>query len=113
MQPLHETENRLGRSLGSGLWGGLNRILVCAIMGAVCLLVALLLTPIAKNDQELEGQLQELRGQIAQEQAFNKQGNRLISLLQWDTEYLKTIARDRLGVMEEGEKILRFEPEKP
>lgn len=91
----------------------MNRLLVGSIVLVVLAFIALAFRPEWERREELRRQLEEEQARLAAEQLLEKQRLREVHLLQTDREYVEIIARDKLGVMKEGETIFRLEPPKP
>jgi cell division protein FtsB len=63
-----------------------------------------------KDSREQSERVDELRDAIQKEQTLLAQHTRQVDLLKNDPTYIETIARDRLDMMKEGEKIYRIDP---
>src|SRR5277367_6346199 len=87
------------------VWHSLNRLLVALIAFTVITLIACAFVPELKNAREQSDHVDDLRGQIQKEQTLLAQHTREVELLKNDPTYIETIARDRLGMMKEGETI--------
>ncbi|MDX2080909.1 MAG: septum formation initiator family protein [Terrimicrobiaceae bacterium] len=95
------------------VWHQVNRLLTAAIFLVALIFVALAFRPEWNRRNELARQLEEEQAKLAAEQLLQKQRTREVHLLQTDPEYVEMIARDKLGVMREGEVIFRLDPPKP
>lgn len=84
-----------------------------AIAIVVIVFVALAFRPEWNRRAELQAQLEEEQARLAAEQLLEKQRLREVHLLQNDPGYVEIIARDKLGVMREGETIFRLDSNKP
>ncbi len=93
------------------VWHTLNRLLVALIAFTVVTLIACAFVPLLKNAREGWDRADDLRDQIAKEQALVDQDKRKRELLTSDPTYIETIARDRLDMMKNGETIYRIDPE--
>ena len=58
---------------------------------------------------ELARQLEEEKAKLNAEVLLQKKREREVTLLQTDPGYVEIIARDKLGVMKEGETIIRLD----
>jgi len=95
------------------VWHQINRLLMAGILIVVLIFVALTFRPEWNRRAELQRQLEEEQSKLKAEQLLEKQRQREVHLLQTDPEYVEIIARDKLGVMKEGETIFRLEQGKP
>jgi|GEM_PF-753741 len=91
------------------LWHQLNRFVSVLIVIALLIFVGLLFYPEWVRRGELASQLANEQTKLTAEQLLQKQRAREVVLLQNDPEYFETIARDKIGVMKEGETIMRLE----
>ncbi|MDD5199302.1 MAG: septum formation initiator family protein [Terrimicrobiaceae bacterium] len=90
-------------------WRAVNRFLVVFIgLGAVAL-IALAFVPELRRIDEMRETLAGLQKELAAQQLLLRQQQREERWLNEDPGYVETIARDRLGVMKEGETIFRFD----
>jgi len=94
------------------IWHLINKLLVGAIVLVVCGFGALTFHPEWTRRNELATQLEAEQAKFAAEQLLQKQRAREVHLLQNDPEYVEMIARDKLGVMKEGETIFRLDAPK-
>jgi len=78
------------------------------IAGAVAVAVAAFYPEIARH-RALSKQLAEEKGVLAEEELRKARREREVHLLKTDSEYVEIIARDRIGVMKEGETIYRLD----
>lgn len=93
-------------------WHQVNRLLTAAIFLVALIFVALAFRPEWNRRNELARQLSQEEAKLASELLLQKQRTREVQLLQTDPEYVEMIARDKLGVMREGETIFRLDPPK-
>jgi cell division protein FtsB len=63
--------------------------------------------------RSLSNQLAEEKNTLADEQLTKARREREVHLLKTDSEYVEIIARDRIGVMKEGETIYRLDSSAP
>lgn len=93
-------------------WNIINRVMISAIIVALCIAGALVFIPILKQQgEELEHQ-RHLEAEIKKETALLAKQSREVELLKNDPEYISIIARDKLNVMKPGETILRLDAPK-
>ena len=91
------------------IWHHLNRFLTVLIVLAGVLFIGLMLYPEWRHRNQLSAKLEEQRGKLRAEQLLQKKREREVHLLKTDPGYVETIARDKLGVMKEGETIFRLD----
>lgn len=90
-------------------WRAVNRgLLVLIALGAV-VIIALAFVPELRRLREMRADLATLKEDLKAEELRLLQQQRQERWLNEDPEYVETIARDRLGVMKEGETILRLD----
>lgn len=97
------------RRRNPAIWHHINLFLTVLIVLAGLLFVALTFYPEWKHRNKLSVQLEEEQAKLAAEQLLQKKREREVNLLQTDPGYVETIARDKLGVMKEGETIFRLD----
>lgn len=101
----------LRRRRESDFWRSVNRFLILLIgVGTVCVLVLWFIPELRRID-EMRSSLAALERDKAEEELRLRQQQRQESWLHEDPEYVETLARDRLGVMKEGETIFRLDTE--
>jgi len=91
------------------LWHRINRLLTGLIFVAVILFAGLTFYPEWAHRNQLAQQLKEEQDKLRAEQLLQKKREREVTLLQTDPSYVEVIARDKLGVMKEGETIFRLD----
>ncbi len=90
-------------------WRAVNRFLVLLIgIGAVVVIV-LAFVPELRRIQEMRANLDGLQKELASQQLLLRQQQRQEKWLHDDPAYVEILARDRLGVMKEGETIFRLD----
>lgn len=94
-------------------WHTANRALIGLIVVVILLLGAFLFYPQIERRKELALQLEEEQAVLREEEARRELHRREVHLLENDPEYVEIIARDRIGVMKEGETIFRFDSQVP
>lgn len=104
MQPL-----RSKRRKNPEVWHKANRMLIALIItGSVAVGVSAFYPEIVRL-HSLSDQLAGEKDILANEQLKKARREREIHLLKNDSEYVEIIARDRIGVMKEGETIFRLD----
>lgn len=91
------------------IWHHLNRFLTVLIVLAGLLFVGLTFYPEWVHRNQIAAKLEEEQAKLRAEQLLQKKREREVTLLQTDPGYVETIARDKLGVMKEGETIFRLD----
>ncbi|MEI6278520.1 MAG: septum formation initiator family protein [Verrucomicrobiae bacterium] len=99
----------LKRRRNPALWHHINRLLTWLIIVAALLFAALNFYPEWVHRNQLAQQLREEQAKLQSEQLLQKKREREVTLLQTDPGYVEVIARDKLGVMKEGETIFRLD----
>lgn len=83
-------------------------LIALILSGAVAVGVAAFYPEIIRL-RSLANQLAEEKNILANEQLVKARREREVHLIKTDNEYLEIIARDRIGVMKEGETIFRLD----
>jgi len=91
------------------LWHRINRLLTGLIFVAVVLFAGADLLPRVGPPQPARAAAQREEDKLRAEQLLQKKREREVTLLQTDPSYVEVIARDKLGVMKEGETIFRLD----
>lgn len=102
-------EIRSKRRRNPEVWHKANRLVIILIVFAIIGGALLAFLPEIARHKSLANQLEQEKETLAREELVNRQRAREVHLLQNDPEYVEIIARDKLGVMKEGETILRLE----
>ncbi|HWL54079.1 MAG TPA: septum formation initiator family protein [Chthoniobacteraceae bacterium] len=97
------------RKRDPGVWPVLNRLVVATIILALCVGAVVAFLPILNQRKAQARRLNELRTEVARQEALIAKNSRAVELLKSDPEYIETIARDRLDLMKPGETIFRIE----
>jgi cell division protein FtsB len=91
------------------VWHKANRMMIALIIaGGAAVAVAAFYPEIARH-RALSSQLAEEKSTLAAEELKKARREREVHLLKHDSEYVEIIARDRIGVMKEGETIYRLD----
>ena len=91
------------------IWHHLNRFLTVLIVLAGVLFIGLTLYPEWKRRNHFAVKLEEEQAKLRAEQLLQKKREREVNLLKTDPGYVEVIARDKLGVMKDGETIFRLD----
>jgi len=97
------------RTRDPGVWPILNRMVVATIILALCVGAVVAFLPILNQRKAQAQRLEQLRAEVARQEALITKNSRAVELLKSDPEYIETIARDRLDLMKPGETIFRIE----
>lgn len=92
------------------IWQRLNRILFTLLFLAVWLGIISLFVPPYKKLQAARGETDALQAQRDEQKVLLARATREVNWLKNDSNYLESIARDRLDLMKEGETVFRLEP---
>ncbi|MEI8293824.1 MAG: septum formation initiator family protein [bacterium] len=106
MQPI-----RSKRRKNPEVWHNANRFMIALIIVACVAFAAAAFYPEIARHRSLSAQLAEEQAVLAAEQLTKARREREVHLLKNDKEYVEIIARDRIGVMKEGETIYRLDPQ--
>jgi cell division protein FtsB len=87
----------------------LNRFLTVLIVVGGLLLAALAFYPQWVYREQLAERLKDDQAKLRAEQLLQKKSEREVVLLQNDPGYIEAIARDKLGMMKDGETIFRLD----
>jgi cell division protein FtsB len=91
------------------VWHKANRMMIALIIaGGAAVAVAAFYPEIARH-RALSVQLAEEKSTLTAEELKKARREREVHLLKHDSEYVEIIARDRIGVMKEGETIYRLD----
>jgi cell division protein FtsB len=104
-----EAVEHLKRRRNPAIWHHVNRLLAGLIIVAALLFAALNFYPEWVHRNQLGQQLRDEQAKLQAEQLLQKKREREVTLLQTDPGYVEAIARDKLGVMKEGETIFRLD----
>jgi cell division protein FtsB len=95
------------------LWHKANRLVATLIVAGSVAGAVVLFYPEWIRHAALAEQLEEERAKLRAEELLREQRTREVDLLQNDPEYVEIIARDKIGVMKEGETIFRLDAAPP
>ena len=88
----------------------LNRILIIAIIVAICIGGVVASVPVFKQYREQNERIDQLQKSLEREKALHARRIREERLLRNDPAYLEIVSRDRLDVMKPGETIIHLDP---
>ena len=108
MQPL-----RSKRRKNPEVWHKANRMMIALIIAGFAAVAVAAFYPEILRHRSLSSQLAEEKNTLADEQLTKARREREVHLLKTDSEYVENIARDRIGVMKEGETIYRLDSSAP
>ena len=95
------------------VWSMANRLIsLLIVMGALAFLM-MAFYPEWTRKKDLSSQLAKEKSKLSAEELLRKQRSREVDLLKNDPEYVEAIARDKIGVMKEGETIYRLDSPGP
>lgn len=98
---------------GPGFWKALNRFLIVLIAIFLVAIIVLSFSPQLVRRKSMTDALNEKKADLAALQLLQKKREREVFLLENDTFYIETLARDKLGLMKDGETIFRLETDPP
>ena len=87
---------------------GIRLMSIFIVAGALAFLLVAFY-PEWTRKKDLSTQLAHEKSTLSAEELLRKQRSREVDLLKNDTEYVEAIARDKIGVMKEGETIYRLD----
>ena len=93
-----------------GIWHSLNRFLLTLIVLSATIPIGYSFLPEVKKRKEAEMRNDELRTRIEDKRMELAHLELQEKLLKTDPEYVGTIARDHLDLMDKGETIYRLDP---
>ena len=93
-------------------WRAVNRFLIVMIGLGVVAGTALYFVPELRRIEEMRAGLAGLQKELAAQQLLLLQQQRQDKWLHEEPDYVEQLARDRLGLMKEGETIYRLDEEK-
>ncbi|HEY8900100.1 MAG TPA: septum formation initiator family protein [Chthoniobacterales bacterium] len=94
-------------------WRAVNRFLIVLIGLGTIVMIVLAFVPELRRITEMRETLAGLEKDLEGQKLLLLQQQREEKWLNEDPAYVETLARDRLGVMKEGETILRLEEPAP
>lgn len=94
-------------------WNAINRVLFVLLVVLGLAGIGLWFYPELAKRNAMSNYLDEQKKELAAQELLRKQRDREVYLLENDTAYIETIARDKLDLMKEGETIFRLDPAQP
>jgi cell division protein FtsB len=91
------------------VWHKANRMMIALIVAGCAAVAVAAFYPEIIRHRSLTRQLAEEKSVLAEEELKKARRSREVDLLKNDGEYVEIIARDRIGVMKEGETIYRLD----
>jgi cell division protein FtsB len=101
---------RTRRRRNPEVWLKANRLVATLIALGLVAFALLAFHPEWERHRDLATRLEEEQAVLRDQELVLQQRGRELHLLQNDLEYVENIARDTLGVMKEGEEIIRLDP---
>ena len=92
-----------------GVLQTLNRVIFALVISLFIIGMLACFYPAMKARSEQRTALAKIASEVDTAQILNEKNVREVARLRNDPEYLGLIARDKLGLMREGETIFRFE----
>ena len=106
-------ELRLQRRRKAEAWNRANRLVAALIGAALLTVLGMAFFPEIVRHRELDAQLSRHKEALKREEALREEQRREVHLLENEPEYVEAIARDKIGVMKEGETIVRLDGPAP
>jgi cell division protein FtsB len=95
------------------VWRKANRLVATLIVLSLVAFALMAFHPEWERHRALAAQLEEEKAVLREQELLLKQRERELHLLQNDPEYVEILARDTLGMMKEGEEIMRLDASAP
>lgn len=100
-------------SAAPGIWSRLTQVVVCLIVIAVLLLLAMCYLPLIRQNERFRREILRHDGLIAREEAVARQTREALEILRTDPRAVERLARERLGYARPGETVIWFEAPAP
>lgn len=94
-------------------WRMANRLIIALIVVGGTIIAALAFYPEFRKIEEMKSNIANLKSEVAAEQLQMLKQQREEHWLKTDPGYVEMLAREKLGVMKEGETVIRLDLEKP
>ena len=104
------------RRVDLGIWDKLTKAVVCLLIIAALLAVAVWYLPLIKQNERMRAEILRLEGEVTEEKKISMRRKVAIEALRNDPETVERYAREKLGLAKPGETVIRFEdpePERP
>jgi cell division protein FtsB len=108
--PFPVQQLRTRRRRNPEVWLKANRLVATLIALGLVAIAVLAFHPEWERHQDLAARLEEEQAVLREQELLLQQRDRELHLLQHDPEYVENLARDTLGLMKEGEEIIRLDP---
>jgi hypothetical protein len=92
-------------------WRTVNRLMIGLIVVGGIIIAALAFYPEFRKIEEMKSNIANLKSEVAAEQLLMLKQQREENWLKTDPEYVEILAREKLGVMKEGETVIRLDLE--
>lgn len=93
----------------TGIWHSLNRFVLTLIVLSGTVPIGYSFLPEVDKHKAQDARVEELKAEVLKKRMTLVRHQREENLLKHDPEYLGLIARDKLGLMKEGETIYRMD----
>jgi cell division protein FtsB len=91
-------------------WNRLQSLGFAVFAGALVVGLVALYLPLARQQHQLQQELQRLEREIARQEALEKQQRAEIEALKTDPGFVERTARDKLNLARPNETVFQFEP---
>lgn len=91
----------------------MNRLVGGLIIAALLTVLGMAFFPEIVRYNELDAQLARQKQALRLEESLRAEQRREVHLLENEPEYLEAVARDKIGLMKEGETIVRLDGPAP
>lgn len=92
----------------TGIWNVLTHAIIVLLCFALLVAVGIWYAPLFKQNQRLRAHLEQLRADVAAEQARSHQLGTTIKLFHNDRKSQERLIREHLGYARPGETVFRF-----
>jgi cell division protein FtsB len=99
-------------NLGESIWDRLTRLVLCLVVAAVMLGIAVCYQPVINKNRGLRAQKLELEQKIAAETDTARKQEAALRAMQ-DPKTVERLARERLSYAKPGEEVILFEAPAP
>ena len=106
-------ELRSQRRRKAEAWNRVNRLVAGLIIAALLTVLGMAFFPEIVRYNQLDAQLSRQKEALKREEALREEQRSEVNLLENEPEYVEAIARDKIGLMKEGETIVRLDGPAP
>lgn len=92
------------------LWKKANRLLLVLVVLTLVALFGVIYAPERGRLADLKERLATEKAALRTEELIKAKRSREVDLLRNDLEYIEIVAREKIGVMKNGETIMRLDP---